>query len=474
MSGAPARRRAPRQAESEGGRDVAGPRPPLARSVTQTYATNLAVAGLSFASVLIVARALGPVGRGEIALVTTIAYIASQLSTLGIEQANANFAARTPALTRRLAANSVLVAGFAGACAIAVTAALIELVPAAGGSVSAGARWLALGAVPVLILQVLLQQLVLAHYGFRVANAAWLAPSLVSLIGNGALAALGELTVGLAVTIWVAGQVMATALLATYVGRHLGGFAPADPRLARRTLGFGARAHLGRSLQLGNYRLDQWLVGAIAGSRELGLYSVAVAWAEMLYFLPTALRLVQRPDLARASSDDARRRTVLAFRSAALLTAVAALATIAAAPLLCAGVFGVEFSGSAEQLRLLALGAVGMTALKLLGNALTAQGRPLLESWPLGVAFVIMIALDLVLIPGHGGNGAAIASTMGFTAGGAAMAWAFIRWFGRPASDLVPRPADLVALRAALAVVVSSRARRGGANRRLGARWSWS
>ena len=56
---------------------------------------------------------------------------------------------------------------------------------------------------------------------------------------------------------------------------------------------------------LGSYRLDQWLLGAIAGPRELGVYSVAVAWAEALWYLPTALAAVQRPDLVRAAKDRA-------------------------------------------------------------------------------------------------------------------------------------------------------------------------
>ena len=57
-----------------------------------TYGTNLAVALLSFVSVLITARALGAVGRGDIAFLTTVAFLTAQLSTLGVAQANANFA----------------------------------------------------------------------------------------------------------------------------------------------------------------------------------------------------------------------------------------------------------------------------------------------------------------------------------------------------------------------------------------------
>ena len=67
-------------------------RPSFARSAITTYGTNLAVALLSFVSVLITARALGAAGRGDIAFLTTIAFLTAQLSTLGVAQANANFA----------------------------------------------------------------------------------------------------------------------------------------------------------------------------------------------------------------------------------------------------------------------------------------------------------------------------------------------------------------------------------------------
>ncbi len=61
-------------------------------------------------SVLITARALGAVGRGDIAFLTTVAYLTAQLSTMGVAQANANFAAREPDLSPTLAGTSLALA----------------------------------------------------------------------------------------------------------------------------------------------------------------------------------------------------------------------------------------------------------------------------------------------------------------------------------------------------------------------------
>ena len=86
------------------------------------------------------------------------------------------------------------------------------------------------------------------------------------------------------------------------------------------------------------------------GSGSLGLYSVAVAWAEALFYLPTALGMVQRLDL-RASATDAGARAAVVFRAALLLTALLAVGLVVAAPILCVTIFGEEFRGSIDDLR---------------------------------------------------------------------------------------------------------------------------
>ena len=384
----------------------------FAAAAAATYGTNLGVAVLSLLNVLVTARILGPSGRGDLALLTTIAILTANLAAFGIYEANANIGGAEPHQRGALAANSVLLALLFGGVAAAVVATLIRVFPSLGGGARTPVLALALAAIPVLILQSGLQTLIQSGYGFAVTNVAWLLAPVTNLGVNALFALLGVLTVASAVTVWVAGQVLATALLAWHALRPLGRVPRPDPRLARRSLAFGARTHLGRVMTMGNYRLDQWFVGAIAGTRELGLYSVAVAWAEALFYLPTALGMVQRPDLVRAARTEAGALAARVFRAAIFFTALLAVGLIVAAPILCVTVFGEEFRGSIGDLRILALGAFGIVALKLLGSALNAQGRPMRANIGVGVAFIATVALDLLLIPSHGGLGAAIASTL--------------------------------------------------------------
>jgi O-antigen/teichoic acid export membrane protein len=208
-------------------------------------------------------------------------------------------------------------------------------------------------------------------------------------------------------------------------------------------VGFGIKTHAGQIGMVGNYRLDQWLLGSISGAKSLGLYSVAVAWAEVLFFLPNALATVQRPDLVRANRTEASRQASVGFRAGALLTLLSVVVLLGAAPFLCVTVFGSDFHGSIRDLRILALGAFGIAAIKQLGTALTSQNKPLLETAGILVAFAVTAVTDILLIPSHADLGASIASTVSYSAGGLAMAAIFVRALGGRVSDLLPRGTEV-------------------------------
>jgi O-antigen/teichoic acid export membrane protein len=403
-----------------------------------TYGTNLAVAVLSLVNVLIVARVLGAEGRGHVAFLTAIAWLTSALASAGVEEANANLAASEPRLRRALATNSVVLATLLGALALGVVTGLVAIFPAVAGESSRGLLWLTLGFLPILILGLYLRWFVRADYAFTITNVALLVTPVSNVLVNGALAVTGGLTVGTAIAAWLGGQTVATLLLVWYAARRLAGFGRPNLGLMERTLAFGLKAHAGRVMLLGNWRLDQWLLGAIAGARELGLYSVAVAWAEALWFLPTALKFVQRPYLVRSAPKEAVRQSALAFRLTTLVTVSIAIVMFLAAPVLCVTVFGEDFQGSVAQLRILVFGAFGVVALTVLGNALVAQRQPVRSSVALAAGFACTVALDIVLIPAYGGVGAALASAIAYSVAGGMMIVFFVRALGARFGHLIP------------------------------------
>src|SRR5918992_2698181 len=228
--------------------------PRFAAAAVTTYASRLVVAALSFGSILIIARALGPEGRGDVALLTAIATLSSQLAVLGIDEANVNFAGTHPERRSALATNSALLGALFGGLAIATLMPLFAVFPGLGGETDRTLQLLAFASIPGLVFQTLLTFLIRGDYGFGVTNLAWVASPLITFAGNGVLAILDELTVGRSFGLWIAAHGAAAALLAWHVAMRGAGFGRPDYRLARRALAFGLRSHPGRVMMSGNYR----------------------------------------------------------------------------------------------------------------------------------------------------------------------------------------------------------------------------
>jgi O-antigen/teichoic acid export membrane protein len=216
----------------------AGRRPSLVSAAVATYGANLAASLLSLVNVLIIARALGPVGRGDVAFLITVAILTSHVGTLSVQEANANIGGVRPALRPGLASNSLLLSLACGAATIGVVAGLVAAFPAVGGEPDRVVLWVALGSIPVLILRRYLNFLVQAEYGFTVTNVAWVIGPAITSVTNGLLAGLGVLSTSAAIGTWVAGQLLGTGLLVGYVARR-SGFGRPDARLAAESLGFG-------------------------------------------------------------------------------------------------------------------------------------------------------------------------------------------------------------------------------------------
>lgn len=417
----------------------------VARSTTFTFGSSVLAAATSLINVMVTARILGAAGRGQLAFLITVALLGAHLFALGVHQAVANLAAGLPDRSAKIAGTSMGLSMLLGLAGAASMFGILQAFP----TVLEGEPWwlsaIALVAIPVGITQLCLQHLAIAHYGFGVNNAAWLIGPVTTLALNLGFIYFGVFNVTFAITAWTVGQAAGTSFLLWAALRHYGGFSLPSLRAATELLSFGIKDHLGRVLTLGNYRLDQWILGAMAGAGALGTYSAAVAFSEVLYFLPSALVVVQRPDLVKATKEDARAQTTRAFRITLLLSLPAAGALFLLAPIVVM-LFGEDFAESGPQLRLLVLGTAGLIAVKIFSNALTSQGAPLLATLAASVMFTALVTFDLLLIPYFGAMGAAAAAALAFNLSGLSAAMIFQRRFGGRLRELSPRTRDLLDL----------------------------
>ncbi len=417
----------------------------LGRATATTYGAQIAVSVLSLANVLVIARTLGPAGRGDVAFLTAVAWLTAYCFAMSAHEAMANRAATDPRDRPELAGSAVALAAVLGAAGAATAYVAVNYVPFLRLDVDGPALAATLVAIPVLILQTYFSYLVRAAAAVGAANMA-LIVSALGVAFNTALAGLGLLTSRNAVFGWTGAQVLSVLMLGAYLARRLGSIRAPNRGLLRHILSFAVRAHGAGLTNSATYRIDSWILGAIAGPHQLGIYSVAVAWFEGLFLLPQAVSLAIRPTIAKATDDRGSRLAAWGCTVAVLATVLMGGAFYLAAPVLCIGVFGPEFRDSVPLLRLLIPGALGIATLKILGSALTARGRPWLESAASACAFSAAVAMYVTLIPRFGAAGSAVASTVAYLIGGATAGAIFARTFGRSGRDLVPTLSQLVSV----------------------------
>lgn len=164
-----------------------------------------------------------------------------------------------------------------------------------------------------------------------------------------------------------------------------------------------------------NHRADVIMVGFFMGTTEAGFYSVAVKLANFLVWGLNAVNIVAAPMIADLYAKKDKRELQ---RMASMAAAGIAAFTIPAAIIMLVfgknllGLFGSEFTQAYPALVFLVVGQ-GMNA--LVGSVsylLTMTGYQREAAIVIGITAVINIALNVILIPRLGLQGAAIATAI--------------------------------------------------------------
>lgn len=161
-------------------------------------------------------------------------------------------------------------------------------------------------------------------------------------------------------------------------------------------------------------RLDQVVMIPVIGAAQAGLYAVAVTVSSLPVVVGHAIGAASFKDVASASDGRRRELVVAAVRASALVGGAASIALALSAPWLVPLVFGHEFEG-AVRVTVAALAAgpaivVGYVATVLLGAS--AAGRDMTRAQIAGL--VVGLALLVPLGSMLGALGAAVASTAGY------------------------------------------------------------
>lgn len=180
---------------------------------------------------------------------------------------------------------------------------------------------------------------------------------------------------------------------------------------------FSGLCHTSNVVTFLNYRLDSFLVNFFCGTGQTGLYACAVAVSEKLWMLPTLTSRVIFPYVAAGGARGGDKATVTwtSFLINVALASAGGAVIWALAPPIVNLLYGPQFAPAAEGIRLLLPGIVALSGGKILANDLAGQGKPGYNTIIALLTLVVTVTLDLVLIPHYGLLGAAVTTSVAYT-----------------------------------------------------------
>ena len=220
----------------------------------------------------------------------------------------------------------------------------------------------------------------------------------------------------------------------------------------RRAVVFGIKGFAANALQLVNYRLDLFILAAVASTATVGVYAVAVAATSVVGLLPAALSDVLFPRVAQLDARDERQQLELietrSLRFGSLVVTAAALGVAAALALLVVPIYGEEFRDAIELGLILLPGVSLLGIASIFGATIVGRGKPIYSLYALLMTTPMTVVLYAILIPMFDANGAALASTLSYSLTFLLLSGYYRRATGRsPFPYLTPTHAEIDGLR---------------------------
>lgn len=390
----------------------------LGRDIKLTVICSAAQALLSLATGIASARLLGPEGRGEFYLLVQSASLITTALAFGLGSSYQYHLSACLLSAEAVARHAQLHLALTGVALAAVLIYAPGLVVAATGSFLSGLNLTILGlAAWIGVAQLFAASI---HIGAKaslsynsilgvIASGIYLA-AFLALCGFAEMGVIGgglSLLIGLMIRLV---PVSGMLLVQESQPSHWLGRLRASPGL----YGYAISSFASNLSVMLSLRITIFFTSTLCGARELGVYSIALAFTDMALLVPNAVGTALFAHLPGMTADERRSAT---SRAARALTAIALLIAAAMAcichPLIVL-LMGSEYEGAIMPLCLLLLGMITMSINYALANHFASSGRPLHCALSFGCGSVLSVPLHLCLTPRYGIEGAAIATSVSY------------------------------------------------------------
>jgi O-antigen/teichoic acid export membrane protein len=179
---------------------------------------------------------------------------------------------------------------------------------------------------------------------------------------------------------------------------------------------YGLKIHLSGIFDFLHSRIDLFLINFFINPFSAGIYFASVRLAEGVWLFSISTGTVLFPKVASEKDPKKLKEfTPLVCRNVLLFSLLIIVFLFVISGWLVNFLYSSEFSNAVTPFRILLIGIFAVSGWHVLVNDLAARGKPMLNTYAIGVSVVLNIILNIIFIPKWGINGAALASTISYT-----------------------------------------------------------
>jgi O-antigen/teichoic acid export membrane protein len=417
------------------------PRVRLGSGSALSLATQVIGLGASFLVGVVAARTLGVAGKGTLSVIMQTPGILVIILDLGIATSTIYFVSRRELRPGSAAANSILIAGAIGVLAVPLVYVLLASRFAVVSGVPMLAVVVAILIVPTSLLAAWTNAVSVGVGNLVLPLRCAITSAGTMLVVLAALVVSGHASVGTIAAASLAGTVAGLVVFAFGLRRVVTPLRP-DWAAARAASSFSARVHLSNVAGFLLERQDVLLLGWLSGAAAVGLYSVGVSFAELTWYIPSALCTAIMARGGRGSESSGVDYVTRATRIALIIMIGTVGVSLIAVPLVIPLIYGRAFAPAMYSFFALLPGVMADGIARVLWAYQTTRGRLYWRQALAGTA--VNAALVILLAPRLGPVGAALASTVAYTGLAAYMIRRFhVDTGARYADILMPQRVDV-------------------------------
>lgn len=377
---------------------------------------------------IILARTLGPEGKGTFSLAILTATLLFAIFNLSLGQANSHFIGRRSEWAASIFGNSLLISFLIGVSMIALyhifsESILTILLPKVNPDLAVRTVMI----LPFLLLLEYMNNIVLGQDRITRLSIILAGREIILFIVLIAVSITGYISIETAIWCWIAVSV-SIALYSFWSAGHWTKFRISLSWTVFKSMRrFFFQAHLANLSTFIRMRADLFIIGYFLNVYDVGIFNTAVALTAILWYLPASVAQVLIPYISHRENCAGDLATPKLCRMTLFINLIAGIGLGLFGWVGIRLLFGSNFLPAFPILLILIPGAVVMSLAKLLSGDLGGRGKPQYAMYISITAMILSVVGNFLLIPRFHLAGAAITASVTSAINGILFLFAFQR-----------------------------------------------